>query len=458
MDQKHAQIRAYASYNDQPSQPILGENTALFAQSPPHHDNFQDLNNESEATNLSLPRHKRMVTKMNDEEIAAENNSRQEIRATWRNGDIGDTTYIEDSWKSLWEKSPVAEKGLYQWPCSDAERQCLQLDLVDALHSATDDEDWPGRGLRVLSCWIKSCYRRDVLTQPNDSDKYGSGFSTSVPQDHVRAVRISIYIVSIVYKHEFPKVNQTEDLEKVWSTAISDTEIKMRPERPHVEVNSGKDPFVAVGDINLKDLQSIGQLRILWTPYWDEHFELQTLWTTNVLKLYWFTPPLSKYLIRNGLCGGLDEHDWSYVTDEIYSTISLILSSSSKSLEARTQYEQLEAPSWLALLANPILNSWKPEQEPDGFTPPPVGDSLSKFRLNNREQLSKFGLNHEQEDTGKFWAFCLETADHMTTEWPSGRRLPHERLKISHFPFYHERLRELRVYMDFQQPRGLREL
>lgn len=343
---------AHAGFTNQPFQPVIDENAALVAQNLPQGDGSQILDTESGAMDLSLPRHKRIVIKMTDEEIATENKGRQEIRGIWRNGDIGDTSYIEDSWKSLWEENSEAEKGLFQWPCSDADRKSLQLDLVDALHSASVDEVWPGRGLRILSCWIsliglrlndlylkhnyaepgsekrtdhpviltrilleciwtcnksrpatvgdvlESCYRRHILLQPhNPHTSFETRYSNSILQDHIRAVRISIYLVSIVYKHEFPTANQMEDFESVWSTAISDTEIKMRPERPHVEVKSGKDPFVAVGDINLKDLQSIGQLRILWTPYWDEHFELQTLWTTNVLKLYWFSPRLSKYLI-----------------------------------------------------------------------------------------------------------------------------------------------------------------
>ncbi|KAL8660893.1 MAG: hypothetical protein Q9202_006125 [Teloschistes flavicans] len=371
--------------------------------------------------------YKRKVNPMSEQEIGGEDEWRMRIREKWRSGDWKSTEFIEDPWAALWEKRPDASRGLFLWSCSDEERKELQFDLIDALNSAPVHEDWPSRGLRAISSWIsliglrlndfylkhwfptqeqsadeidspikqvrvlieciwtcnksreatignvlESCYRRSVLRQPIFTDGLETKYSVYLLRKHLRAVRLSIHLVSILYRHNFPEIKKDEDLSSAWSTSISDAEVKMRPEQPSVEIDRGKQPFLAVGDLNVRDLQTIGQLRIQWTPYWDEHLQLETLWTKNILKLYWFSP--------------------------------------------------------------------------NGFTAAPEEQVLSNFRL----------PDDPDEKVGEFWAFCLETRDHILEDWPAN--LPHDRITISRFPRYHERLRELRIYMDSQQPKGLRDM
>jgi len=49
-------------------------------------------------------------------------------------------------------------------------------------------------------------------------------------------------------------------------------------------------------------------------------------------------------------------------------------------------------------------------------------------------------------------------SDHLLLRWSPDGKLPHERISYSQFPIYADRLRELRTYMDSQQPTGLRAL
>lgn len=118
----------------------------------------------------------------------------------------------------------------------------------------------------------------------------------------------------------------------------------------------------------------------------------------------------------------------------------MLFSSSSEDIEAKKRYEALEAPIWLSLLAHEKLDTWKHPIDPDGFQPARLQPPLSKFRLEN-------------ETIGRFHSFCLETKDQMLVLWPEDS--PHQRIAITQFPYYHQRLRELRVYMDSQQPGGL---
>ena len=55
-------------------------------------------------------------------------------------------------------------------------------------------------------------------------------------------------------------------------------------------------------------------------------------------------------------------------------------------------------------------------------------------------------------------SYCLEKQDHLLLQWSPDGKLPHERISYSQFPIYAHRLRELRTYMDSQQPTGLRAL
>ncbi|KAL8701830.1 MAG: hypothetical protein Q9201_004690 [Fulgogasparrea decipioides] len=496
------------------------ESTPLGDESPEVHEP-QNPVQQLEETTPENSGYKRMVKTMTEDEVKAENERRKEIRGLWRQGEDPD---LEDPWKTLWKEQPNYGRGLFEWPCDDEKRKSLQVELIDALSSAPFDRDFPRRGIRSISCWIsliglrlndlyleydmpdlerqenetdsavtqaeilieciwacnksrratigdvlEACYQRQVLQQPRFDDSSKARYWEAVLCYHIRAVRISIFLVNIMYKHDFPKLDKSEDLNSAWSMLISTAEFKMRPKPPHVEIDAGKHPFLAVGDLNIKDLDAIGQLRIQWTPYWDEHLKLETTWTKNILKLYWFNPSLSRYLhdksvssmshnsrfrdvltqmiTFSGLCEKSGDHKWLDRTTEIRSTMSLLLSSSSKSADARLQYEELEAPRWLSLLAHYKLGTFAPEEENNGFQPSPTEYPLSRFR-------------GKDEKVGDFDEFCWETKDQMleVKQWPSGRKLPHERITISQFPYYHEQLRELRLYMDSQQPKGLLEL
>ncbi|KAL8966501.1 MAG: hypothetical protein Q9183_003346 [Haloplaca sp. 2 TL-2023] len=360
-------------------------------------------------------------------EIQAENQRRQNIRNKWR---AKERSYLEDSWQPLWRQETGVETGLFQWPCSDNERKDLQLDLVDGLCFAMGNMRWVKNGIRGMSCWISligirlnglcsqkgfpkkspsqtdaiehemhsplkqarilieciwvcnnnrnaaigdvllSCYRRHVLRQPalivNLAD------AKRVAQRHIRAVRIAIYLVSIVYRLNFPELNENEDLDAAWGMAISSAEVRLRRKVREIDTDAGKSPFIAVGDFNLRDLRNIGQLRIQWTSYWDEHLELQTTWAENILKLYWFHPLLSRNLFSksvhqifslrsfqglivtldpSGLCGGISGIERHETTVEIFETLSLILSSGVEETEAKVQYQTLEAPLVSILLS-----------------------------------------------------------------------------------------------------------
>lgn len=92
------------------------------------------------------------------------------------------------------------------------------------------------------------------------------------------------------------------------------------------------------------------------------------------------------------------------------------------------------APPWLSLLAHNTLKTWDSEQEAHE-TP---GPNMS--RLLDKPMSSKF---------------CFEAADHLRLRWSKNRRQPQERMSYSQFPIYETRLRQLRSYMDSQQPKGL---
>lgn len=91
----------------------------------------------------------------------------------------------------------------------------------------------------------------------------------------------------------------------------------MRHKRQSVKIDVGKSPFLAVGDLNLKHLTRIGQLRIQWTPYWDEHLELETTWTKNILKLYWFDSSLARHLHAKSVYFLLRRFCLQIVTDRL---------------------------------------------------------------------------------------------------------------------------------------------
>lgn len=91
------------------------------------------------------------------------------------------------------------------------------------------------------------------------------------------------------------------------------------------------------------------------------------------------------------------------------------------------------------LLAHSHLQTWDSEQE---IRETPLhGPTLSHFM-----------------DKSLSSSYCFETRDHLQFRLSKPGGLLHERLSYAQFPFYGDRLRELRFYMDSQRPKGLRAL
>lgn len=147
---------------------------------------------------------------------------------------------------------------------------------------------------------------------------------------------------------------------------------------------------------------------------------------------------LTKVPKFSGLCGGLEEDDRAQRMEEIYVTLNLLLTSKSKPKDFRRRYGQLVAPSWLALLAHERLQTWNPERQLDTTS----GDFPNMSSL--------------WQDDPEMTRFCHEMEDHLRLPWPNSRQL--RRVTYAEYPIYYERLRNLRCYMDAQQPDGWRAL
>lgn len=124
---------------------------------------------------------------------------------------------------------------------------------------------------------------------------------------------------------------------------------------------------------------------------------------------------------------------------EICSTWSIFFTSKGAEKMSRKEYEKLKAPKWMSLLAHSELGTWDSEQE-------------IQEESDNSPALSHFMGKSTLSD------FCFETQDHLLTRWTNPGKTARERLSYSQFPIYGDRLRELRAYMDSQQPKGLRAL
>lgn len=297
--------------------------------------------------------YKTKVDVMSIAEVEAENQSRRSIRREWRPDEKN--AHLEDCWKYLWEPKPGVDTGLFQWTYPEEKRKALQLDLIDALnaqsHIATvmlymrkdfgsiatwisligirlNEEyrtfhDSPGitphtqieilieclwscnnfspqLGIRqdlqgpTVGDVLSSCYRRGVLPQPSPIDVFG----IIMLRQHYSHVRTAIYLINILYAHRRPKYKNTENLLDTWNMLLSSLEASMRQTPSHSELERGKDTFFRIDDFNLKDLQSLGHLQVQWTCYWDEHLQLETSSTGNILKIYWFQPSLARYLVQ----------------------------------------------------------------------------------------------------------------------------------------------------------------
>ena len=142
---------------------------------------------------------------------------------------------------------------------------------------------------------------------------------------------------------------------------------------------------------------------------------------------------------RSHLCSQISSNELTQREDELYRTWCLIFTSKSDGRQSRARYKSLRAPRWLSLVGHTKLNTWTPEQATNNS--PDSGPFISKFTTNS--SLSDY---------------CYEMHDHLLLQWSKDGKLPHERISYSQFPIYADRLRELRIYMDSQQPTGLRAL
>ncbi|KAL8798199.1 MAG: hypothetical protein Q9182_006872 [Xanthomendoza sp. 2 TL-2023] len=155
----------------------------------------------------------------------------------------------------------------------------------------------------------------------------------------------------------------------------------------------------------------------------------------DLYELHGFPGPAGTPDMPSNLCGGLGELDRAQRAYEIFRTRSLLLTSHGKRAESEIiqHYGSLKAPPWLRLLANHKLETWNNEEEP---IEPEDARRLSDFLVGANPVISEF---------------CLEIEDHVDQRWPpDGQEELDERIMLSDYPFYCERLRELRFYMDSQ--------
>ncbi|KAL8855399.1 MAG: hypothetical protein Q9178_007955 [Gyalolechia marmorata] len=405
---------------------------------------------------------------MTMDEIEEQNGQRRKDREKWRGSESW--AYLEDPWKFV-------RRGNEPLFTADEQRKGLQLELMDALFSRPSDPDldlYLDRGLPAIICWVgliglrlskfathheeavtltrvliecvwtcnlspsakvgdvlESCYRRRIFKNPYRNGALDDISSINL-RTYIGSVRISIYLLNILYNHTAPRFNGTEDLNEALSMQVSQAEENMRIKKPEAEPDVGKGPFYNVSDFSLEHLQNLGELQIQWTPYWDEHLELETKGRAITLKLYWFSPCLARYFRVVGLYDGFERDHSMDRVEEIYRTLDLVLNPNGDSVKSKKQYGKLKAPEWLSLLA--YENAMTPNGEDA------VRASLSRFQEDR-------GLDRPK--------YCCEIEDHLEpfTVGPIVERITH-----LEFPFYYQRLKELRSYMDSRQPRGLRAL
>ena len=290
---------------------------------------------------------------MSDSEIEAENKTRRLVREQWRSDEKA--VYLEDTWRHLWEPKTGVDAGLFQWSCSDEKRRSLQLDLVDALNAQSQIvivKLYMSRDFRSIASWVSliglrlnevfrsfsdsagispmtqievlieclwccnsfsptaeiqqtfqgptvgdvlsACYRRRILMQPTVDGL----FRTIILREHLQHVRIAIYLLNILFKHKLPRFKKKADLDETWHMLLSSVEASLRSVPNVSETVEGTETFFRLDDLNIRDLQSLGHLQLRWTCYWDEHLQLETGSTGNILKIYWFQPSLAQYLVQ----------------------------------------------------------------------------------------------------------------------------------------------------------------
>lgn len=140
------------------------------------------------------------------------------------------------------------------------------------------------------------------------------------------------------------------------------------------------------------------------------------------------------------LCAKIEFDERQRREYEICATWSIIFTSNRTDKKSRDHYAKLRAPRWMSLLAHSKLGTWSSEQEIHEQSE--QGPKLSQL-MHGQSTLSDF---------------CFETRDHLLLQWSNPAKTVGERLSYSQFPIYGDRIRQLRAYMDTQQPKGLRAL
>lgn len=293
-------------------------------------------------------------------ELEAEDGWRRMGRSMWKTPE--NLAHLEDSWRYLWEPMVGVDKGLFQWHVDGETRKILQYNLVDALNAnerivsanmfmrrdyrtistfitliglrlndqyrsyhripemgpvkqvnilieciwacnafdpSNDIKDGYREGPR-LSNVLTACYRRGILPPPEEGfDDY---VTMAVLKKHCQAVRRALHLISLLQKHQISIYMQCESLgqaRELWSMPLPDVEAPLLhlPYRSST-LRDATDAFLRIDDFNLRDLQTLGHLQIQWTSYWDEHLQLETSSTANMLKIYWFQPKLARYLVE----------------------------------------------------------------------------------------------------------------------------------------------------------------
>ena len=292
-------------------------------------------------------------------ELEAENGWRRLGRKIWKTPE--NLAHLEDCWKHLWEPMVGVDKGLFQWPVQEEARRAIQYDLVDALNAnerIVSANMYMRRDFRAISSFVAliglrlndqyracrrhpeikplqqirilieciwacnafdpsndikegyregprlsnvliACYKRRIFYRPDEG--FDELVIKTVLQRHSQAVRRSLHLLNILEKHQISVYMPCETLDQareLWSMPLPDLETPRILTHRTSTLRDGADAFLRIDDFNLRDLQTLGHLQIQWTSYWDEHLQLETSSTANILKIYWFQPKLARYLVE----------------------------------------------------------------------------------------------------------------------------------------------------------------
>jgi len=153
-----------------------------------------------------------------------------------------------------------------------------------------------------LSNVLSACYRRGILHRPEQGfDDY---VTKTYLQRQCQSVRRALHLVSLLKKHfiaTYVPIADLKDAQDVWDMPLPDVEappaVTQLTHRTS-ELRENPEVFLRIDDFNLRDLQTLGHLQIHWTSYWDEHLQLETSSTANILKIFWFQPKLGRYLVE----------------------------------------------------------------------------------------------------------------------------------------------------------------